>query len=247
MTREFSDSPPGQLEEILVHDVPEPCPYLPKETARMPLRLQFQRNPDRFDALLAQGNRRVGPLMYKTECATCSACESLRVPVAEFVLTRSHRRIRNKNKDLRLEVTTPPPSSRDRVALFNRHRLERNLSKKKLGSQGYEAWLSQTWTETREFAWFLGDELVMSSIVDAGKESTSAVYCYFKPELHARSLGTYAILHAIAWAQENEFRFHYLGLYVAENPHLSYKSRFLPHHRLIKDQWESFPQKTDAD
>ena len=125
MTRPFSDSPSAELVEILVHDVPEPCPYLPGVTARMPLRLQFERDPERLDLLLAEGDRRVGPLMYRTQCASCKACESLRIPLEEFSMSRSQRRVWNKNQDLTLRISAPPSTDRERVALFNRHRLER--------------------------------------------------------------------------------------------------------------------------
>ena len=240
MTRPFSDSPAAELKEILVHDVPEPCPYLPGVTARMPLRLQFERDPQRLDHLLAKGDRRVGPLMYRPQCPTCNACESLRIPLKTFEYTRSHKRILRRNKDLHLIITSPPGADRERVALFNEHRLARGLSKKRLGSQGYQAWLSQTWTESLEFAWYLEGKLVMASIVDLGKESSSAVYCYFDPTHHKRSLGSFAILKGIEWGKKKGLVYHYLGLHVAANTHLSYKTRFLPHERLIDDQWHQF-------
>ena len=240
MTRPFSDSPSSELVEILVHDVPEPCPYIPGMTARMPLRLQFERDPDRLDKLLAEGDRRVGPLMYKTVCPSCNACEPLRVPLDDFKFSKSQRRIWNQNQDLRLEISTPPPSDRERVNLFNRHRLERNLSKKRLGAEGYHAWLSQSWTQSYEFAWFMEDQLILASIMDVGRVSSSAVYCYFEPAESKRSLGTYAILHGIRWGQERGLKHHYLGLHVEQNPHLSYKAKYRPHERRINEEWKLF-------
>ena len=240
MTRPFSESPTSELEEILVHDVPEPCPYLPGVTARMPLRLQFERDPERLDRLLAKGDRRVGPLMYRPQCPTCNACESLRIPLELFENTRSHRRTMNRNKDLHLVISTPPATDHDRVNLFNEHRLARGLSKRRLGAQGYQAWLSQTWTESLEFAWYLDGKLVMVSIVDIGQKASSAVYCYFDPAHSKRSLGTFAILKSIEWGKKKGFTYHYLGLHVAANAHLAYKSRFLPHERLIEGTWQTF-------
>lgn len=240
MTRPFSDSPSAELVEILVHDVPEPCPYIPGLTARMPLRLQFERDPERLDLLLSEGDRRVGPLMYKTQCGSCKACESLRIPLEDFSLSRSQRRVWKKNQDLSLRISTPPTTDRERVALFNRHRLERKLSKKRLGTDGYHAWLSQSWTESYEFAWYEGRKLVMASIVDVGKEASSAVYCYFDPDMSSRSLGTFSILHGIQWGQKRGLKYHYLGLHVAQNAHLSYKAKYTPHERLLDGVWQRF-------
>ena len=155
-------------------------------------------------------------------------------------MSRSQRRVWNKNQDLTLRISAPPSTDRERVALFNRHRLERGLSKKRLGTDGYHAWLSQSWTESYEFAWYLDQKLVMASILDVGKGSSSAVYCYYDPSMGKRSLGTYGILHGIHWGQKRGLKYHYLGLHVAQNTHLSYKAKYTPHERLIDGAWTRF-------
>ena len=131
--------------------------------------------------------------------------------------------------------------------LFNRHRKERGLSRKRLGRQGYRAWLSQTWTETLEFAWYKEGKLVCISILDRGDEASSAVYCHYDPSLSERSLGTLAILKTIEWARAKGLKWHYLGLYVEDNPHLSYKARFTPHERLVDGVWQPVaPQERNS-
>lgn len=237
MTNPLVDPREMGIQEVLVHDAPEPCPYRTGVTARMPLRLQFEPSGERLDTLLSQGDRRVGPLMYRPTCPTCNACQSLRIPLDHFEFRRSHRRVVNRNADLELRITSPPVVDTPRVELFNRHRKERGLSRKRLGRQGYRAWLSQTWTETLEFAWYKDGNLVCVSIVDRGKESSSAVYCHYDPSMGERSLGTLAILKAIEWGKQKQLKWHYLGLYVEDNSHLSYKARFRPHERLINGIW----------
>src|SRR5689334_23599598 len=75
---------PGEPPELLVHDEPMRCPYLPGETARLPLRLPLSRISRRqLDARLSLGERRQGRLVYRTACATCRACEAIRIPVAD--------------------------------------------------------------------------------------------------------------------------------------------------------------------
>ena len=60
-----------------------------------------------------------------------------------------------------------------------------------------------------------------------------AVYCYYDPDLASLSIGTYSILTQLRLAAQWGMRHVYLGLYIAENAHMAYKARFLPHERLI--------------
>ena len=67
------------LREQLVHDSEENCPYLTEEVARMPLRWQMRSlSGEELDACLSEGDRRVGRMLYRTQCPTCTACEPLR-------------------------------------------------------------------------------------------------------------------------------------------------------------------------
>ncbi|HBJ33240.1 MAG TPA: arginyltransferase, partial [Planctomycetaceae bacterium] len=66
------------------------------------------------------------------------------------------------------------------------------------------------------------------------------VYTHFDPDYSKYSLGTYAILRQIAWAQQTRRQYVYLGMYVQENSHLNYKSRFIVQQRLIRGEWVTF-------
>ena len=90
------------MREQLVHDAEERCPYLTDEVARMPLRWQMRSlSGDELDAALASGDRRVGRMLYRTQCPSCSACEPLRVVVGEFRPSKSQRRVWRKNQDIK--------------------------------------------------------------------------------------------------------------------------------------------------
>src|SRR5689334_18146152 len=93
---------------VVVSDSVEECPYLPGEKARLPLRMPLEPvSPPKFDALLAEGDRRFGPFLYRTTCPECHACEAIRVPVARFAPTRSQRRVLRKNPDVAVELAKP--------------------------------------------------------------------------------------------------------------------------------------------
>ena len=78
------------------------------------------------------------------------------------------------------------------------------------------------------------------AILDVGRSAASAVYCYYDPTFELVSLGTYSVLREIDLCLATERRYLYLGFYIAESPHKSYKARFPPHQRLIDGQWVDF-------
>jgi arginyl-tRNA--protein-N-Asp/Glu arginylyltransferase len=230
-----------ELREQLVHDATEACPYLGDEVARMPLRWQMRGlSGEELDAALASGDRRVGRMLYRTQCPTCSACEPLRVPVADFRPSKSQRRIWRKNQDIKVTVG-PAVYSEDRLALYNRHKLERGLSKdsKRMTRQGYEGWFLNSCAHTVELCFELDERLVGVSIVDVGARDSSSVYHYFDPEESSRSMGTFSALVELAWSRSRGGRFHYLGLYVGACDRLNYKARFRPNERRIDGEWLS--------
>lgn len=230
--------------EILVHDELEPCPYLDGQTARLPLRWQRTTlSPEELDAALARGERRVGRMLYRPTCPSCVACEPLRVPVAELVWSRSQRRVWKRNADLRVEVG-PASYSDQKLALFNRHKLERGLAREEraLGAEGYAGWFLRTCARTIETRYLLGDRLVGVGILDMGARDLSSVYFYFDPDEADRSLGTFSALYECEWLRLQGGRHYYLGLYVEQSRHVSYKGQYHPHERLIDGEWRRFEQ-----
>ncbi len=223
----------------VVWDQLETCPYREGATARLPLRLPARvLTPAEFDAALEAGDRRTGRMLYRTRCPACVACEPLRVPVARFRPTTSQRRSLRKNEDVRLEVG-PPELSDARVALFNRHKLERGLSRTEepLSAIHYRAWLVDTCVDTRELRYFVGDRLVAVSILDVGRASASSVYHYFDPDEGRRSLGVYSVLREIEWCASVGIEWYYLGFYVSDCAHLAYKAAYFPHQRRVDGAW----------
>lgn len=224
----------------VVWDQIEACPYRPDELARLPLRLPPRvLTADELDVRLALGERRSGRMVYRTQCPACSACEPLRVPIARFRPTTSQRRAWRRNEGVvRVEVGLPEVSE-ERLALYNRHKMERGLarSEEPLGPVGYRAWLVDTCVDSREFRYYVGDKLIGVSIVDLGRTSASSVYHYFDPDESRRSLGVYSVLREIAWCAEAGLEWYYLGLYVSDCVNLAYKAAYNPHQRRIAGEW----------
>jgi arginine-tRNA-protein transferase len=225
------------------------CPYLPGQTALTPLRLpRVPVGRAQFDRLLAEGDRRAGVLLYRTECPTCRACEPLRVPVSQFSPTKSQRRVLRRNDaDVRVEVVSPRDSA-DRVALYNRHRSERGLARERepITAEEYRFQYVATCVETREIDYLVGDRLVAVSLLDVGLTGASSVYHYFDPAESHRSLGVYSVLAEIALCKQWGLDWYYLGLWVGDCKSLKYKSQYYPHERYRDGQWKLY-REPDTD
>ena len=228
--------------EMVAHDAQSPCPYLPGRQANLPPRIPLAKlSPSDFDDRLARGYRRSGPWLYRPQCVQCQACEPIRVCIETFSWRRSFIRTRKKG-DANLQYALGPPiTDNRRIALYNKHRTERNLgTSQEIDAVGYRHFLEETLTETFELRLFHKNELAAVAITDRGERALSLVYCYYEPALRHLSLGTYSILKHIELASKWKLDYVYLGYYVRDNAHMSYKERFRPHERLINNNWRPY-------
>jgi arginine-tRNA-protein transferase len=81
---------------------------------------------------------------------------------------------------------------------------------------------------------------VAVAICDAGAASLSAVYCYYDPQFRGVSLGTYSVLRQVALCRQTGRRHLYLGFFIGQSPHMSYKAQFHPHQRRVGGVWLDF-------
>jgi arginine-tRNA-protein transferase len=232
-----------QPQEIVVFDTPHPCSYLPGRTARLPYRHPVAvLAPEQFDGRLAEGDRRSGVFLYRTQCPTCRACQPIRLDVEHFRPDATQRRTKRRGDELLTVEIGRPAVDAQRVALFNLHRDVRGLASDDapIDKQSYAEFLIDTCCETLELSYWHADRLVAVAIADAGQDSLSAVYCFYDPTIRWLSLGTYSILREIALCLATRRRYLYLGFFIAESPHMSYKARFRPHQRLVEGEWVEF-------
>ncbi|MBN2798164.1 MAG: arginyltransferase [Deltaproteobacteria bacterium] len=235
--------------EKLIHDGLQSCPYLPDRLARMPMYRQLDRlGPPEADARFARSERRVGSSLYRPQCPSCQACMGIRVPVEGFQPSKSQRRVLRRWQQVGGAVEGASPSwSPEKLALFNRHKVERGLSQNEqaFSPVGYVSWLIQTCTDTVELQYRVGSRLVGVSILDLGARSASSVYFYFDPDpaLSHLSLGTLSALHEIDLCARTGRTHYYLGLYVEGNDHMRYKTSFRPYELLQGEVWTRHPQR----
>src|SRR5262245_20256764 len=185
-----------QPQEIVVFDSPHPCSYLRGRTARLPYRHPVQvLTPEQFDQRLAEGDRRSGVFLYRTECPACRACQPIRLDVEKFRPDATQRRMERRGEEHLAVRIGPPRIDHQRVRLFNLHRDGRGLTSgdAPLDEQSSAEFLTDTCCETIELSYWHADELVGVAIADAGRDSLSAVYCFYDPSFRLLSLGTYSV------------------------------------------------------
>ena len=231
------------VNDIVIIDEIEDCPYLAGQTARMPLRLPvIPISPSEADSRLAEGHRRTGEFIYQTRCPDCVACKPIRLDCNRFKLSRSQRRaLQRGDQEFELEIG-PAKASQQRVDLFNKHRQLRGLANvdAKIDIEEYSWGFVRSCFTSFELSYWVADRLVGIAICDQGQNSLSAVYTFYDPELNQHSIGTYSILKQIEYCRINDLQHLYLGYYINHSPHMNYKARFRPNERLIDGQWLPF-------
>lgn len=233
--------------EVVVADEVTPCPYLSGQRARLPLRLPLRPLTwAEWDARLAAGDRRHGPVLYRPTCPECAACEAIRVDVTRFALSRNLRRTAARAGAQVTVAVGRPVTDRLRIELYEKHLEGRGLrmaDHSPMTPARYRGFMVESCCDTIELRYLMGDRLVGVAVADRGARSLSAHYTYYDPDLSHLSLGTFSILAQLELCLRWGLEHLYLGLHIAENASMRYKARFTPHERLIGGQWRRFERE----
>ncbi len=211
----------------------EACVYLPGRQARMRYRVIDHCTTETYQRLLERGWRRFGRVFFRPACAGCEECRSLRVDVERFLPNRSMRRTLKRNQDLEV-VLRPVSISQEHLRLYQDYHHDmagrKDWPDKAITPIGY----FQTFCEGKEsfgheLLFLLGERLVAVALVDLLPRAVSAVYCYYDPELRARSLGVFSILQQVELVRRRSAPYLYLGYWVEGNASMRYKAGYRPH------------------
>lgn len=244
MTREPRDAPQFYL------TAPSPCPYLPGREERKVFTHLIGRRATAFnDTLTQSGFRRSQTIAYRPACETCRACVSVRVCVGDFRLTRSFRRVLERNRDV-VGAALPPQPSSEQFSLFRTYLDQRhtNGGMADMSILDYSMMIEDTHVETRLVEYrrrgFDGSmpgraagALLGVALTDMLADGLSMVYSFYEPGEGRRSLGTFMILDHIERARRLGLPHLYLGYWVQGSRKMAYKARFLPQERLGLNGW----------
>lgn len=209
----------------------ESCAYLPNRRSRMEYVGVARLAGEEYQQLMDAGWRKFGALLFRPVCAGCTACLSLRVPVAAFTPSRGQRRAGRKCLHLQVRVG-PPAVDSQRIDLYNSYHEARSRQKGwrpgSISPGGYELTYVRNPLPALELTLWDQEALRGVVLLDVTPASLSAVYHYYSPELHRLGLGTVLLLRSIELARSLGKSFLYLGYYVKGCPSLEYKSQFRP-------------------
>lgn len=242
MTRELRDAPQFYL------TASSPCPYLPgREERKVFTHLIGRRATALNDTLTQSGFRRSQTIAYRPACENCRACVSVRVKADEFRLTKSFRRVFEKNRDVSGIVSQTQPTS-EQYSLFRAY-LDARHSDGGMADMtmlDYSMMVEDSHVESRLVEYRLPSSnlsrragpLIGVCLTDLLADGLSMVYSYYEPQEAARSLGTYMILDHIIRARNLGLPHVYLGYWVEGSKKMAYKARFLPQERLGMEGWQ---------
>lgn len=220
---------------------PAPCPYLDGREEQMVFTdLATGDDPHGLHNRLSRaGFRRSQGIAYKPNCQGCEACVPVRVPVAEFQLTRSFRRILKQNKDI-AGLKLPPVAGNQHYEVFRRYIESRhgNGGMAAMTFDDYASMVKESPVLTRliEFRNASGG-LYGACLTDVLDDGLSLVYSFFEPEVAGQSPGSFIILWHMEEARRLSLPYVYLGYWIEGSPKMEYKTRFRPYEILTPSGW----------
>ncbi|WP_299014896.1 arginyltransferase [uncultured Caulobacter sp.] len=240
MTQHF---PTRQLRFFLT--APTPCPYLPgREERKVFAHLPLSDGPTVNDSLTQVGFRRSQNIAYRPACETCRACQSARAPASEYVLSRSERKVLNRNDDLERHLVEAE-ATLEQFELLRRYLLARHADggMAEMTWPDYVAMVEDTAVRTHLIEYRRKSldrgpgDLVACVLVDVLADGLSLVYSFYEPDETRRSLGSFIILDHIVQAQAGSLPYVYLGYWVPGSEKMAYKARFSPLEILKPGGW----------
>ncbi|MGH9751619.1 MAG: arginine-tRNA-protein transferase [Blastocatellia bacterium] len=203
--------------------------------------------PEQMDFLWALGWRHFGNYFFRYSASHTPGgfrtVMPLRVDLSKFAPSRSQRRVRGRNRGLRV-VIRDTFIDEVKEGLFYRHceRFKANIPDSIHNFLSEEPAVEPC--RNREICIYGGHMLLAASFLDIGGQSTSAVYAMFEPSESKRSLGVFTMLEAIRYSRELGCRYYYPGYAYREPSFYDYKKNFAgTEYYDWKEGWKPFMRR----
>ena len=221
---------------------PHPCSYLEDEEATTVfVEPSTDLSADQIVKLAESGFRRSGRYTYRPQCANCTACISVRVPVDSFNPKRRQVRTFKRNQDVSFSARTPILDE-ERYSLYKRYIETRHADGDMYppSRSQYQSFLASN----QEHAFFLeariDEKLVAVTLFDEiPSNGLSAIYTFYEPnpQFDCRSLGRLMVLQLIEVARGLGLPYVYLGYWIRDSKKMVYKTEYRPIEMLINSRW----------
>jgi leucyl-tRNA---protein transferase len=186
--------------------------------------------PAQLDLLLAMGWRHFGTRFFRYSLnlyrGEIVRVEPLRVRLSEFQVSRSQRRVLNRNHDLTVAFE-PAAIDDETVELFHRHKQRFDHA---VPESIYDFLSNEPASVPTDCLRITARDgkgrLLAVSFFDVGETSTSAIYGCFDPDETHRSLGIFTMLKVIEFTASKGMTFYYHGYSYDARSFYDYKKRF---------------------
>jgi arginine-tRNA-protein transferase len=190
--------------------------------------------PEELDHYLTTGWRPTGQSMYtsdylRTDDDAIYGCLQTRLPLANFVFKKRHRRLLKKNSEYFTFKISPAAFPDDEMLAINKKYMEvhpgksqENLAFHVIGERLHKV------LNTQVIRVFVAGKLIGFSYFDAGKQCLYSKAGIYDPKFKDYSLGIYTILLEIQWAKENGYAYYHPGYIAPQYPVFNYKLNFGP-------------------
>lgn len=228
---------------------PHTCSYLREKSARM----VFLDPTHKIDVLTLSelsrsGFRRSGEFIYRPECHLCRQCLSCRVPVDSFLMNSKQKKAWKRNQDLEVKITHTQDASHQHYQLYERYINERHSDGDMFppSYDQFEKFLIHSCSNSFFLELWKDNRLISVSTCDILDDGISAVYTFFDPDEHKRSLGVFAVLKQIEYVQSKQLDYVYLGYWVPHSAKMNYKSEYAPFELLLDGQWRRVSRSLES-
>ncbi len=210
----------------------ESCSYLKNEIQKTHYKIIDNCSIAQCESLIERGWRRFGSMFFRPICDTCTACESVKIDVKNYIFSKSKRRIMKKNKDISIHIQRPSMSQKH-IDIFNTYHEHMKYKRDWDGQETtpknyYMSFVHGHQKFGYEVLYFDDERLIAVDLIDILPNGISSIYFYYDPIYESHSLGTYSLLKQIEYAREKNLDWIYLGYYVKGCQSLEYKASYQP-------------------
>lgn len=206
---------------------PHDCAYFPGlQSCRFRYFFADNVSEEELNILLSSGWRKFSNYYFRPDCVECRRCIPIRIPVHDFMPSKSQRRVINKCSAFMVRFK-PLEFRQEIYAIYHDHKVTRFG-----GTTNLNDFIASFYTPSCpsiQSEYYLGDTLAGVGFIDVSSEALSSVYMVYSSPFEKYRPGTYSIIKEIEFARDRGLNYYYLGYYIERNRSMAYKNNFYPH------------------